>query len=218
MLRQIVLVSLVFLLSYSGFVAMDLPLAGQAAIVLAALTAAWCVRGEPGGVVSALGLGRPLRPWAVLPAGLGVALLGYAVAVVTLLLATRVFGWAPPEVSRLAAIQGNLPMLLLMLAVVWSTVALGEELLYRGFLLGRLRRLFGTTRCASLSAVTLQGLLFGLSHAYQGATGILVTASIGLVFGLLALRCRTLWPLVVGHGIVDTVSLVALYAGALPGA
>jgi membrane protease YdiL (CAAX protease family) len=58
--------------------------------------------------------------------------------------------------------------------------------------------------------------VFGLAHAYQGATGILVTGVLGLVFGLLYLRSKSLWPLVIAHGLIDTLSLVALYAGKLP--
>ncbi|WP_174754922.1 CPBP family glutamic-type intramembrane protease [Arenimonas daejeonensis] len=47
-------------------------------------------------------------------------------------------------------------------------------------------------------------------------TGIVVTGCIGLVFGLLYLRLRSLWPLVIAHGLVDTIGLVALYAGLMP--
>jgi len=35
-------------------------------------------------------------------------------------------------------------------------------------------------------------------------------------FGLLYLRLRALWPLVIAHGLVDTVGLIALYAGMTP--
>ena len=70
---------------------------------------------------------------------------------------------------------------------------------------------------AAVLAALAQAVLFGLGHAYQGATGILVSGAIGLAFGLLMLRFRTVWPLVIAHGLIDTVSMLALYAGARPG-
>ena len=74
-----------------------------------------------------------------------------------------------------------------------------------------LRTWFGGRRGAGLAAAFAQAVLFGLAHAYQGPTGILVTGSVGLAFGLLYLRLRTLWALVIAHGLIDTIGLVALY-------
>lgn len=144
---------------------------------------------------------------------LGCAILGYAAAAIGTLVAIRVFGWAPVQSGQVGAVAGNLPMLLGMLAIAWSTAAFGEEVLFRGFLLGRLRALLGGGLGVGVVAAFVQALLFGLAHAYQGPTGILVTGLIGLVFGLLYLRMRSLWPLVIAHGLIDTVGLLALYAG-----
>ena len=87
-------------------------------------------------------------------------------------------------------------------------------MLFRGFTLTRLEGLFGGGRTAVALAVVGQALLFGVAHSKQGATGIMLTATIGLVFGAVYARTRTLWPLIVAHIVMDTVSLVALYAGA----
>ncbi|WP_386068034.1 CPBP family intramembrane glutamic endopeptidase [Tahibacter sp. UC22_41] len=146
----------------------------------------------------------------------GCAVLGYIAAAVATVVATRVLGWAPMQSGKIGAIAGNLPMLLGLLAIAWSTAAFGEELLFRGFLLGRLRALLGGGPGFGIVAAFVQALLFGLAHAYQGPTGILVTGLIGLVFGLLYLRLRVLWPLVIAHGLIDTVGLLALYAGVVP--
>ena len=67
---------------------------------------------------------------------------------------------------------------------------------------------------ALVLAVVAQAVLFGLAHYRQGPTGILLTATIGLVFGAVYARTRSLWPLIVAHIAMDTVSLVGLYAGA----
>ena len=215
MLRQLLTVAAVFVAALLGLPALGLSLAGPAAVALGAFAAVLCVRraGEPW---SALGLAPPARPLRTVGAGLGYAVLGYLAAIVATVLATKVLGWPPMQSGKLGAVQGNLPALLGMLAIAWTTAALGEELLFRGFLQGRLQALLAGRRGAGLLAALAQATLFGLAHAYQGATGILVTGLLGLVFGLLYLRAKSLWPLVIAHGLIDTLSLLALYAGRLP--
>ncbi|MFH1599789.1 MAG: type II CAAX endopeptidase family protein [Pseudomonadota bacterium] len=215
MFRQILIVAAVFIAAFVTFPALDLPLAGPLAVVLGAVTVVVCLRRQGEGW-AALGLARPARPVRTLAAGLGIAVVGYLAAIAATVVATQVLGWPPMVSGKVGAVQGNLPALLGMLAIAWTTAAIGEELLFRGFLQGRLQRLFGDGRAAGLLAALVQAGLFGLAHAYQGPTGILVTGSLGLVFGLFYLRSRNLWTLVLAHGLIDTLSLVALYAGKLP--
>ena len=215
MARHLIPVSVLFLAVVLGGRLLGLPGAGPLAVALSCALAVFLVR-RAGEGWDALGLARRTPWWRTLLVGVGLALLGYAVAVAATLLAVRGLGWAPMQLDRLAGVQGSLPGLLGMLAIAWTTAALGEELLFRGFLQGRLQRLFGDGRGAGLAAAGVQALLFGLAHAYQGPTGVLVSGSLGLCFGWAMLRTRSLWPLVVAHGLIDTLSLLALYAGALP--
>ena len=215
MFRQLLIVATVFLATRLGLGLAGLPLAGPVAVTLAALAAVVCVR-RGGEGWAALGLAPPARPLRTLWAGPAYAVAGYAAAIAATLVATQVLGWPPMQSGKLGGVQGHLPALLGMLAIAWTTAALGEELLFRGFLQGRLQALLGGRRGAGLLAVLAQATLFGLAHAYQGATGILVTGVLGLVFGLLYLRAKSLWPLVIAHGLIDTLSLLALYAGRLP--
>lgn len=104
-----------------------------------------------------------------------------------------------------------------MPAIRWTTAAFGQEVRFRGCLQRRLHAIFGAPWRAGLLAAVVQARLFGLGHADQGATGIHVTGRLGLAFGLCALRLRSIWPLVVAHGLIDTVSMTALYFGATPG-
>ena len=67
-----------------------------------------------------------------------------------------------------------------------------EELLFRGAILGLLGR-----RGRWIMAVLLQALLFGLVHIF--AFKLLPTAAIGLLLGILAVRCGSVWPGVVLH-------------------
>lgn len=92
--------------------------------------------------------------------------------------------------------------------VVWLQAAVIEEL-YRAFMLAKLWRVWGGPLARELTVVG-SALLFGLGHAYQGPQGILGTAAIGLILGLHYMRRGRLLPLIIAHGIYDTVILTSL--------
>ena len=106
-----------------------------------------------------------------------------------------------------------------MLLVVWGSAAFGEELLSRGFVLDRLRQAFGDSTAAVVWAAVLQAVIFGLLHAVQGPTGVVITAYVGLVFAVIYIASGwNLWAAILAHGIADSVSLTLIYASVpLPG-
>jgi len=127
----------------------------------------------------------------------------------------RSAGVAPPDYSRFAALRGDPKLLAMTLAIAWGTAAFGEEMLVRGFLLNRLAEAWGRSRAAWIGALFESSALFGLAHFYQGLSGMLLTGVIGLVFGTVYLAVgRNLWVTILAHGAIDTISLIALYAGA----
>jgi membrane protease YdiL (CAAX protease family) len=78
-------------------------------------------------------------------------------------------------------------------------------------LITRLSALFGAQRVAKMAAVVIQAALFGLAHAFQGPTGMLTALVIGLVFGLAYVRGHSLWPIIIAHGLIDTLGLIGLF-------
>ena len=63
------------------------------------------------------------------------------------------------------ALKGNLPLLLFSLALVYVASSLGEEIVYRGFLVTRLSAIFGgKSRQAIGAALVLCSVVFGLAH------------------------------------------------------
>lgn len=211
--RQILIVTLVFFAVFLPLSALGVRGAGAWTMLATGITVLALTRREGW---QSLGLQRPASwPRALLQA-LGLSLLAYLAAGLAMGLATRGLGLPPADFGRFADLKGNLPALLGMLAISWSSAAVGEELLFRGFLQTRLQTLLGTGKGAGLAAALLQALLFGLAHAYQGLGGIIVTGCVGLVFGLAYWRLRCLWPVMLAHGLVDTLSMLALYAGVLP--
>ena len=94
------------------------------------------------------------------------------------------------------------------------TVAFGEEMLVRGFMMNRLAQLFGSTRAAWATALVISAVIFGLMHVYQGTMGVLLTGAVGLVFGAAYLIVRrNLWVTIIAHGVIDTLAFVAFYFG-----
>jgi membrane protease YdiL (CAAX protease family) len=88
-----------------------------------------------------------------------------------------------------------------------------EEVIVVAFLLTRLRQL----RVNPVAALLASSLLRGAYHLYQGFSAGLGNFAMGLVFGYVWQRTGRLWPLIVAHGVIDSVAYVgyALAAGHL---
>lgn len=124
---------------------------------------------------------------------------------------------APPAFGALGALKGDPWTYVSWLLLAWSSAALGEELQFRGFLWSRLERLFGGGQLAAFATLIVQAGLFGLGHVYQGLGGVLATMCAGLVLGAVFLAGRrNLAACMVLHGLIDTVSLTALFLGLVP--
>ena len=127
---------------------------------------------------------------------------------------TQALGLAPPEVGTVMdlATQSPLHLLLWIVVVAWLSAALGEELLWRGFLMDRLSRLPGLVGRTG-PVLLIHAVFFSLTHAYQGLGGVIITGMAGLLLGWLRLRMGgNLWAAIIAHGLVDTTMLSLAYA------
>ena len=79
-----------------------------------------------------------------------------------------------------------------------------EEIIVVAFLLTRLRQL-GVN---PLAAMLASSLLRGAYHLYQGFSAGLGNVVMGLVFVYTWRRTGRLWPLIIAHGIIDSVAFV----------
>lgn len=122
-------------------------------------------------------------------------------------------GLAPSELdqSRFNPIQGNLALLILMIILAWTTIAFGEELFFRAFLI---TRMLDTTSIKRWQAILIAGVIFGLVHFAEGPIGILANASFGIFFGWIFVRSsRNLWITIIAHGILNTMRFTILFYG-----
>jgi uncharacterized protein len=152
---------------------------------------------------------KPLRFLLGIPLGLAAA---FAIAFALSKLGIE----GTPAGDWYLALRGNLALyLFFLIPVTWGTAAFGEEMLFRGFFLDALLRLFGSSGpIATTIAIIVQAVIFGLLHLYQGPAGAAVAGALGLVLGFIWWYSgRNLWAGIVVHGILDSVSITVLYLG-----
>jgi hypothetical protein len=131
--------------------------------------------------------------------------------------ASVLIAWLPATVQPadfLAYIHGNLAATLPWLGIAWVVGGFCEEALFRGFLLNRLATLLGGGPIAMTVGVIAQALLFGSLHFYGGSIACAQAAFFGLMLGIAYLAAgRNLLPLMVVHGVWDTVGIWGTYTG-----
>jgi membrane protease YdiL (CAAX protease family) len=170
---------------------------------------------------SAMGL-VPLPGWKsrlmILPKA-GLTLVAFAIVVALTTIAGPALGLTfltevPASVDdRWGQVAGSLPHYLLWLGIVWTAAAFGEEMFFRGYLVTRLQSLFRGSLQGAILAVVISALIFGFGHFYyQGWRGAVVTCGIGVAFGTMFLLLkRNLWPLILLHGVIDTLTFTAIF-------
>jgi uncharacterized protein len=110
--------------------------------------------------------------------------------------------------SVVEGVRGNWKVFFQLMLLVWLFVAVLEEGLYRGFLMTEIARIIGTGATALIVNVLISSLVFGLSHAYQGRSGIMSTSVAGLFLGgIFVLSGFNLWLAIFTHGFIDTVGI-----------
>ena len=131
-------------------------------------------------------------------------------------LLARVLNAPAPDFSRYDIIRANLPVFLIAAGGSMITGGFIEEFIYRGLMIDRLGRIFGGGKRGLRLGALLCGVPFGLIHFQWGVGGMLVTAVMGSVLGLMYLATRrNLWPLIAAHATLDFVLMLQVYLGVL---
>lgn len=123
-----------------------------------------------------------------------------------------------PDLSDFAGMVGDLKVFLFYVVLLWVLGALGEEIVYRGYLMNRVAGVFRDTKAAWILSLIAVSIVFGCGHLDQGATGMIENVWNGLLLGALYLACgRNLAVPVIAHAVGDTLDFVLIYLGKYPG-
>jgi membrane protease YdiL (CAAX protease family) len=163
---------------------------------------------------SALGLGRPASWVRTLQIAFAAAALRIVLGEYVIDPLTARF-W-PPAIAPAEAegLAGNPGKALLILLLVWTFAAFGEEIAYRGYLLLRSADLGGRSTMAYWVGTVVVSVLFGYGHYYKGPAGVVDSGIAGLILGAaFLLSGRNLWASILAHGLIDTVGVVVLCLG-----
>ena len=110
--------------------------------------------------------------------------------------------------SKFGTLRGNWAHFFLIIPFILLESTL-EEVLDRGFLMNWIEKLFSSTRCATIVAVILQASIFGFRHSYDFSERSITVGIIGLIMGVAYVKFgRNLWPLVIAHCVLNTVSMM----------
>jgi hypothetical protein len=89
---------------------------------------------------------------------------------------------------------------------LWLLVSLsagvGEEFVFRGYLLQQFRRWWGS----SALAVAGTAVLFGCMHFYEGGNAVVLIGALGALFGFVAVRRGDLRTVMVAHFLQDALT------------
>lgn len=123
-----------------------------------------------------------------------------------------------PDLGDFRILTGNIKYTLAGVALAWTLAAFGEELVWRGYLMNRVADLGNKTRVAWFCSLVVVHAGFGLAHSYQGVTGIIEEGFAGVLLGLMYLRTgKNLSVPIIAHGISDTLDLLLVFLGKMPG-
>lgn len=116
------------------------------------------------------------------------------------------------DLKAFDGIRGNFPNYLAMLVIGWVVGGFIEEILFRGFLITRISKIFRNVNVGNWLAILATSIIFGFSHFYQGLNGMISTGLISVILGIIFIKFRNiLWYSILTHGFINTVGLTLIW-------
>lgn len=104
--------------------------------------------------------------------------------------------------------KDDLPTYLIMC----MSAAVFEEIVFRGYLITVVQKLFHSFPAADTMALLIPAILFSIAHYYQGLAAVFKIAVLSFLFGMIYWYSGSLIPVILLHFLVDLMSgLVCVY-------
>lgn len=146
---------------------------------------------------------------------IGFALSGLAVMLAYSPLADKIATcWVakPPSLDAFRMLQQSRTKLILGIIAAWILGGFLEELIARGLVLQAIERIaspWGIRYAATGIAIIVAAAGAGALHAYQGLRAVIIVTQLSVLFGILfVLSGYNLWPVVLCHGLYDTIAFI----------
>ncbi len=118
------------------------------------------------------------------------------------------------EMSGYDYLKDNIWMLFLSLGGTYMVSSIGEEVIYRAFLINRISELGLASKKRKVIAVVISAIVFGFAHYNWGLMGIVQTTFMGLALGISYIYLKKrIWVLIFAHAYMDTILMVQMYLG-----
>ncbi len=146
--------------------------------------------------------------------GLGLGLIIQLLSVVLIEPLSEKITRSKHDHSVIGSVKGNWKAFFQWMIMVWILVAVIEEGIYRGYLMTEIRNILGVGILALTINLVFTSLVFGLSHGYQGTSGMLSTGIVGAILGIIfILSDFNLWLVIFTHGFIDTIGIGLIAVG-----
>ena len=117
-----------------------------------------------------------------------------------------------PNYSLFQFIAHDSSKYLKYISFIWISAAIGEELLFRGFMFMQLKLIIPEVRYKTFLMILISAVIFSLPHAYQGLSGLLTTFVFGMIFGIVYVKFNyNLWITILLHGFIDSFFITLAY-------
>jgi uncharacterized protein len=116
------------------------------------------------------------------------------------------------NLSSVEDVEGNLVGYIALMVIVWIFAAFGEEFLFRGYYMKALAELLGNNNKHWILSAIITSLYFGISHIYQGLSGVVAVFLWSLTISLIFNKNRNnLVLLILIHGFYDSIGITMIF-------
>ena len=164
--------------------------------------------------LGSLGFKRPGRIWLAVLQGIIAAPIIMLMVTPVMMLANH-YGFEPDVRMDLLTGPNAHVAFVLSMTMMWINAAIGEEILFRGFMMNNIQRALGDSIPAGVLAAAIVAVPFGFLHYFgQGWYGVIMTGTVGFLMGLFFLLTkRNIFTVIIAHGVFNSIGFVAIYLG-----